>query len=139
MEPTSTKRCKCHRTRRYRSDLTDAEWAVLEPLLPHKTGGRPREHPLREIVDALRYWVRTGCAWDELPHDFPPKGTVYDYWRQWTRDGTWRRIHAGLRERVRQQAGKDPQPTAAVLDTQSVKTTERGGSAARLATMGPSG
>src|SRR5437588_11406389 len=127
------KRCRCQKTRRYPSDLTDAEWETLGPLLPRKTGGRPREHPLREIVDALRYWLRTGCAWEELPHDFPPKGTVYDYWRMWIADGTWERVHAALREQVRQQANKDPQPSVGILDTQSVKSSPRGGSQARLA------
>ena len=107
----------------------------MEPLLPHKTGGRTREHPLREIVDALLYWLRTGCAWDAIPHDFPPKGTVYDYWRQWQKDGTWARVHNALRDQVREQAGKDAEPTAAILDTQTVKTTERGGSLGRLVTM----
>jgi putative transposase len=133
MEPREEqKRCQCAKTRHYPSDLTDAEWRVLEPMLPHKTGGRPREHPLREIVDALRYWLRTGCAWDELPHDFPPKGTVYGYWRQWIADGTWLRLHGELRDQVRAAQGKDRQPTAGVIDTQTVKTTERGGSPARL-------
>jgi putative transposase len=130
---TEEKRCRCQKTRGYPSDLTDAQWERLAPLLPRKTGGRPREHPLREIVDALRYWLRSGCSWEELPHDFPPKGTVYDYFRQWIEDGTWERLHAGLREQVRKQAGKEPEPSAAILDTQSVKTTQRGGSQARLA------
>ncbi len=132
--------CACQKIRAYATDLTDAEWGLIEPLLPPPSKrGRPREHSRREILDALLYWVRTGCAWEHLPHDFPPKGTVYGYWRQWVGNGTWHRVHAALRDEVRRRAGKAPQPTAAVMDTQSVKTTERGGRKARLASMGPSG
>lgn len=120
----AVKKCSCQKMRANPRNLADAEWAELAPWLPEKTGGRPREHPLREIVDALSYWLRTGGAWEELPHDFPPKGTVCDYWRQWTRDGIWRWVQAALRERVRTQAGKATTPTVALEDTQTVSSTQ---------------
>ena len=125
----------------YKTDLTDAQWALIEPLVT--PGHRPqhwrRVHSLREIVNALFYQLRTGCAWDHLPHDLPPKGTVYDYFRRWTADGTFQRVHDALRDQVRQQAGRAVQPRAAIVDTQSVKSTEKGGFPARSVTMGPSG
>jgi putative transposase len=121
--------------RRYPSDLTDAQWARLESLLPAvRPGGRPRVHPLREIIDALRYVLRGGIAWRALPHDFPPWQTVYHYFRAWRLDGTWERLNDELRELVRERAGRNAQPSAAILDSQSVKTTEKGGLAAM---MGP--
>jgi putative transposase len=121
--------------RRYPSDLTDAQWARLEPLLPLvRPGGRPRAHPLREVIDALRYVLRGGIAWRALPHDYPPWQTVYHYFRWWRRDGTWERLNDELRELVRVRAGRHAQPSAAILDSQSVETTEKGGSGAR---MGP--
>ena len=121
--------------RRYPSDLTDAQWARLEPLLPSvRPGGRPRAHPLREIIDALRYVLRGGMAWRALPHDYPPWQTVYHYFRMWRLDGTWERLNDELRQLVRERAGRNAQPTAAILDSQSVKTTEKGG---LVATMGP--
>lgn len=117
--------------RRYPTDLTDAEWAVLEPLVPAvKRGGRPAEHTRREVVNAIWYVLRTGGQWRNLPHDFPPWGTIYTYYRNWRLDGTWERIHDVLRAQLRRAAGRHPQASAAILDSQTVKTTEKGGRAA---------
>lgn len=115
----------------YTSDLTDAQWAVLEPLLPPpKSGGRPRSVDLREVVNGLLYLLHTGCPWRSLPHDLPPWGTVWTYFRRWRDDGTLERLHDEVRAQVRQQDGRDAQPSAVILDSQSVKTTEKGGRAA---------
>ncbi len=115
----------------YPSDLSDAQWALLDPLIPTaKPGGRPRAHAERELVDGIRYVLRTGCPWRYLPEGFPPWPTLYAYFRQWHEDGTWDRANATLRGRVRQRAGRAAQPTAAILDSQSARTTEKGGPAA---------
>jgi putative transposase len=112
----------------YETDLTDAQWEILRPLLPPPPGGgRPRTTAMREVLNAILYLLRTGCARDLLPHDFPPPGTVYGYFRQWRRDGTIDRIHDALRPRVREASERDGEPSEAVLDSQSVKTTEVGG------------
>ena len=118
------------RTRKpYPTDLSDAEWRIIEPLLPRPSTrrGRPRVHSYREILNAIFYVLRTGGAWRMLPHDFPPWQTVYHYFRQWRRDGTWQRIHDALRRQVRVASGRQEEPEAAILDSQSVKTTEKGG------------
>jgi putative transposase len=121
--------------RLYPSDLSDTQWAYLEPLLPPaRPGGRPRAHPLREIINAIRYVLRGGIAWRALPHEYPPWQTVYHYFRAWRVDGTWERLNDELRQLVRKRAGRNAQPSAAILDSQSVKTTEKGGLAA---TTGP--
>ena len=113
--------------RRYPSDLTDRQWAVLAPLVPAaKPGGRPRAVDVREVVNAILYVVREGVTWRALPHDFPPWSTVYTYFRAWRRDGTWDRIHDALRDRVRAKGGREASRRAAILDSQSVKTTEMG-------------
>ena len=112
----------------YPSDLNDREWQLLEPLLPPpKPGGRPVKYPRREVVNAIRYVLRTGCSWRMLPHDLPPWRTAFHYFRTWRRDGTWQRAHDTLRSLTRQSAGRWATPSAAIIDSQSVKTAEKGG------------
>lgn len=112
----------------YSTDVTDTEWQYLVPHLPTpQLGGRPRVHPVREILNAMFSVLRSGWAWRVLPHDLPPWNTVYHYFRLWRVQGLWERLHAALHAAVRVQMGRDPQPTAAIIDSQSVKTTMVGG------------
>jgi transposase len=114
---------------RYPSDTTDTEWALIAPLLPSPActrvaGGRPEAHPRREVVDAIRYLVHNGCVWRALPADFPPWRTVYGFFARWAADGTLTRVHDALREQVRLQAGRNPAPSAAIIDSQSVRAAD---------------
>lgn len=112
----------------YPTDLSDEQWQALSRLIPPaKPGGRPRSVEMRAVLNALFYLSRTGCAWRMLPQEFPPKDTVYYYFKSFRQDGTWEKIHDLLRRRVRLKHGKLQQPSAAILDSQSVKTTEKRG------------
>ena len=117
----------------YPSDLTNEQWEELAPLLPAaEPGGRPRSVDLREVINGILYVLRSGCAWRMVPHDLPPWGTVWWYFRQWRADGTWERIHETLRPKVRESEGRELTPSAAIIDSQSVKTTEKGGLVAMM-------
>ena len=110
---------------RYTSDLTDAEWQLIDYCFPKPSKkGRRRKHPFRELVNAIFYLVKTGCQWRNLPKDFAPWCTVYHYFRCWKRKGLWHQIHTHLREYLRRVEGRKPQPSAAIIDSQSVKSTE---------------
>jgi putative transposase len=121
----------------YKTDITEAQWQILQPLIPAaKPGGHPRTANMREVVNGIFYVLRTGCGWEMLPHDLPPYSTVYYYFRRWQKTGVWQQMNKALRQRLRQQEGRNPQPSAAIArsapakliaDSQSVKTTEKRG------------
>jgi transposase len=127
-------RARCDRSRlRYPSDLTDAEWAHVEPLIPPaKRGGNRRHVEAREVVNGLVYVLSTGCQWRAIPKDLPPRSTLYDYFDLWGWDGTLERIHAALYVKCREAAAREASPSAAIIDSQSVKSAEKGGSASAL-------
>src|SRR3712207_2524787 len=114
--------------KRYPTDLSDAEWSWLEPHLPApKRRGRPRLHSPREILNAVFYLLKSGCQWRMLPRDFPPWKTVFHYFRKWRMDGTWERMNRAMRRRLREKLGREPEPSAGIVDAQPVKTTGVGG------------
>ena len=114
---------------RYPSDLTDAEWALVAPLIPPaKPGGNKRTVDIREVVNGLMYVLGTGCQWGAIPKDLPPRSTVNDYFRRWDNDGTLGRLHHALYVRCREAADRQASPTVAIIDSQSVKSAEKGGS-----------
>lgn len=117
--------------------MTDREWWLLEPLIPPaQAGGRPPKYALREIVNAIRYVLGSGCSWRLLPHEFPPYRIVFHYFRTWRKDGTWERVHHQLRAAVREPQGRGEQATGGMIDSQSVKTTAKGGYRAWTVTNG---
>ena len=129
MYRTTTQTHATGRTRRYPSDTTDAEWALIEPLLPTPAsntcyGGHPEKHPRRAIVDAIRYLTDNGCKWLALPADFPPWKTVYGFFTRWSRDNIITNLRDALRERLRTRARRDHQPSAGIIDAQSVRAAE---------------
>ena len=132
MEPSTPRKA-------YSTDLSDAQWQLIEPLVPAaKSGGRRPKYERREIVNALFYVTKNGCTWRNLPHDLPPWSLVHYYFWHWKRDGTWQTLHEQLRQQMRTKLGRNPQPSAAVLDSQSVKTTEKGGRVATTVTRNSS-
>jgi len=117
----------------YPSDLTDAQWKLIEDLIPPaKPGGRPREVSMREVLNAIMYVLRTGCSWRQMPHDFPNWSIVYQYFWRFRKEGLWQEIHDSLRDELRVREGRDASPSAAVIDSQSVKTTEKKGFAVTM-------
>ena len=136
---TSENRCQYDRRGlRYPTDLTDAEWALVEPhIRPAKRGGRPRTVKVREVMNAILYLLGTGCQWRALPKDFPPRTTVFEYLDLWEWDGTLARMHYTLFVATREHAGKQASPTAAIIDSQSVKGAEKGGRNSKRQAMTP--
>jgi len=117
----------CHKGNEYPSDMSDKQWGIIAVLLPKARRGRPMKLCLRCVVNAIFYVMRTGIVWDYLPHEYPNHNSVYYHYRKWCKDGTWERINTALREQVRREADRNSQPSAAIMDSQSVKTTEVGG------------
>ena len=134
---TNENRARYDRSKsRYPSDLTDAEWALIGPLIPPaKRGGNKRTVVLREVVNGVMYILSTGCQWRAIPKDLPPRSTLHDYFDLWSWDGTLDRIHHALYVECRERAGREASPTAAIIDSQSVKSAEKGGFTIRTATM----
>jgi len=125
---TKTKKRKSHD-----SDLTDRQWAIIAPLIPPaKPGGRPRSVDIRETVNAILYLLKGGCTWRLIPHDFPQWESVYYYFRTWQKDDTWKKIHDTLRGKVRRSYKKKTQLSAGIIDSQSVKTSKKGGFVAMM-------
>jgi len=121
-----------HKRESYPTDLTNRQWQIIVPLIPpakssKRTGGRERTTDMREVLNAIFYLLNTGCAWRMIPHDFPKWQIVRYYFDTWKKDGTWKKIHDALRDKVRRSEGKKKQPTAGIIDSQSVKTAEKGG------------
>jgi transposase len=135
---TNENRARYDRSKlRYPSDVTDEEWALVAPLIPPpKPGGNKRTRDMREVVNGLMYVLSTGCQWRAIPKDLPPRSTVYDYFDRWDHDGTVQRLHHALYVKCREQASRDASPTVAIIDSQSVKSAEKGGPrSTRRATM----
>ena len=119
----------------YASDLNDAEWDLLKSHIPAaQKGGRPRTSEMREVVNAIFYVLKTGCQWEMLPHDFRAKGTVYHYYNTWRKSGLWQQINAAVRAELRQELGREASPSAAIIASQSVQTTEKGAFVATMPT-----
>jgi putative transposase len=121
----------------YPSDLTDMQWELLTPLFEVSINEPARIHGVRDVLNAIFYVNRTGCQWNYLPPNFPPWPAVYNQFRRWQNDGTWDKVHDTLRDKLRTKAGRKPQPTAAVIDAQSTKTTEKGGLKAMMLVRKP--
>lgn len=125
-----TRRRHSRHGQRYTHDLTDQEWVEIKPLIPPaKPGGNKRTADIREVINGIMYLLGTGCQWRDIPTDLPPRSTVHDYLVRWDHDGTWERVHHALYVKSREEAGREASPTAAVIDSQSVKSAEKGGPA----------